>query len=107
MLLQPVFPVNRFVARLNSMRGILPIAVSEASTGCKNHNPDNLVVSFAGAGAWASGVSFFASWVLSATGNLLLGELQDSTSILIKVNGLIPVLPEKIMPGQAIADYGI
>src|SRR5882757_6354168 len=45
MLLQPVLPEKRFLVRSRRMEGILPVAASEARTGCKNHPPPKVVVS--------------------------------------------------------------
>jgi hypothetical protein len=46
MLLQPVLPVKLPEERRILIKGIFPVAVSAASTACKNHCPFKEVVSF-------------------------------------------------------------
>jgi hypothetical protein len=43
--LQPVLPEKRDFVRSSTSEGVLPAAVSDASTGCRNHVPPRLVES--------------------------------------------------------------
>jgi len=78
MLLQPVLPEKLFFSRLKISVGIFPVAVSEASTGCRNHAPFMENVSAIGAAKDRAVESFLSPGMeLIDESFLLVAELQE------------------------------